>query len=148
MTSSTEAYWPGEVLRILSNSSQHPSSASQASLTCAALTAFRRFATGPVSARLIKRQASYLSAFERDTWSLLTARLIGATAIFETERKLCDAETRVRFEIESCIVSRSSPSSNSLPPLSPVVMPSCTNASTCQIRHREGNETHTNMSVS
>jgi hypothetical protein len=59
VTSSTEAYWPGEVLRILSNSSQHPSSASHASLTCAALTALRRFATGPVSARLIRRQASY-----------------------------------------------------------------------------------------
>jgi hypothetical protein len=59
VTSSTEAYWPGEVLRILSNSSQHPSSASHASLTCAALTAFRRFATGPVNARLMSRQASY-----------------------------------------------------------------------------------------
>ena len=54
----------------------------------------------------------------------LTARLIGATAIFETDRKFCDAATRVRFDIESCIVSRSSPSSNSRPPLSPVVIPS------------------------
>lgn len=31
----------------------------------------------------------------------LTARLIGATAIFETDRKFCDAATRVRFDIES-----------------------------------------------
>lgn len=54
----------------------------------------------------------------------LTARLIGATAIFETDRKFWDAATRVRFEIESCMVSRSSPSSKSRPPLSPVVIPS------------------------
>lgn len=65
VTSSTEAYWPGEVLRILSNSSQHPSSASHASLTCAALTALRRFATGPVNARLIRRQASYIVSLHR-----------------------------------------------------------------------------------
>ena len=134
-------------MRILSNSSQHPSSASHASLTCDALTAFRRFATGPVSARLIRRQASYISACKREVRSVHTARLIGATAIFETERKFWDAETRVRFEIESCIVSRSSPSSSNLPPFSPVVMPSCTNASACQLRHLAGDETHTNMSV-
>jgi len=65
VTSSTEAYWPGEVLRILSNSSQHPSSASHASLTCAALTALRRFATGPVNARLMRRQASYIVSLHR-----------------------------------------------------------------------------------
>lgn len=65
----------------------------------------------------------------------LTAKLIGATAILETERKVEDDETRVRLEIESWMVSRSSPSSSNRPPFKPVVIPSCTNASASQLQN-------------
>jgi hypothetical protein len=54
---SSELYAVAEYL-MLSNSSQQDSSASQARLTDSADTAVERFARGPVSALLIKRQAS------------------------------------------------------------------------------------------
>lgn len=101
-----------------SNSSQHLSSDSHASLTASPLTSVDRFAEGPVRALLIRLHASYHAPRQRRRVEVpqdyctartsgLTARLIGAVAILMDERKDCELITRARWWIESWIVSRS-----------------------------------------